>query len=371
MRKRLVASALLLSVSFSYCRNMSYDKLYAALERKIESGKSLSFFLRKHHLLRDINLDKQFSSGSTPLTLALTSGNLEAAGALVRYGANVRVTNKMGVVPMDRAVHDGHESLVKSMVDHGGVLTSREQSFMDSLVPQSGPLSNEELLSCLQQKISLGHLTSRFFCCNCQMRGDMLNRPFSSGPYKGFTPLTMALQLNRSVSIELLMKNGADANQKDTFGTLPLMFAVDRAWLETVRLLLDHGAVFTPEICIVLPNRMGTFYYLLKYQCFDQECLNWMLLGARNHYDIILLLKHSADIHYKNEYGTSAIDNAVRRCDRRSVQILYNYGANLSDIKQETLDFLDSECMTSRCNLGIDGERRCLKTRCFLREHGL
>ena len=210
MRKKLVVSALLLSVSLSYCRNMSYDKLYAALERKIENGKSLSFFLRKHHSLRDGHLDKQFASGSTPLTLALTSGHLEAAEALVRYGANARVTNKMGVVPMDRAVHDGHEALVKSMVDHGGVLTSKEQSFMDSLAPQPcGPPSNDELLGCLQQKISLGHLTSRFFCCNCQMRGDILNQPFSIYHASvSFMPFSIVGYLNvNPVAFSLLLSH--------------------------------------------------------------------------------------------------------------------------------------------------------------------
>ncbi|HJM68369.1 MAG TPA: ankyrin repeat domain-containing protein [Candidatus Babeliales bacterium] len=233
------------------------------------------------------------------------------------------------------------------------------------------PTSQIQLHELLQKKISLGQLTNRFLCKRPQLRNEALDKVFTTGEYKGFTPLTLALQLNRTYTVKLLIKYGVDLNKEDGFGTLPLEFAIDRAWLETIRLLLENGAALTPKLCVNLPNRMPIFYHLLRYQCFDKRCLDWMLLGARNHYDIILLLKQGAYIHYKNEYGTTAIDNAIRRCDSRSLKILYSYGANLADIKEDTLRFLDSECMTSRCNLGIDGERRCQKTRDFLKMHGI
>ncbi|OGB97286.1 hypothetical protein A3F06_01000 [candidate division TM6 bacterium RIFCSPHIGHO2_12_FULL_36_22] len=243
--------------------------------------------------------------------------------------------------------------------------------FIFTVVSIDPTFPDQQVYTLLQQNISLGQLTNRFFCKHPQLRNDRLNDIFISGKYKGFTPLTLALQLNRPYAVSLLVKYGVDPNKEDGFGTLPLEFAIDRAWLETVRLLLENGAKLTPKLCINLPNRTPLFYHLLRYECFDQPCLDWMLLGARNHYDIILLLKQGAYIHFKNEYGTTAIDNAVRRCDSRSLKILYNYGANLSDIKKETIRFLDSECLTSRCNLGVDGEHRCQKTRNFLKKHGI
>lgn len=223
----------------------------------------------------------------------------------------------------------------------------------------------------LQEKISLGHLTERYLRNHYECNSDKLNKPFVDGAYKGFTPLTLAIQLKRAVAVRLLLEWGVDVNKPDAFGTLPLEFAIDRSWVETIRLLLDSGAILTSQLCIHLPNRQPVFSYLMRYHKFTQDCLNWMLLGATNHYDIISLLKKGANIHFKNKYGVTAIDNAVKRCDSRSVRILYNYGASLSDIQKETLDFINTECFTTRCNLGITGERRCQKTRTFLKCHGV
>jgi hypothetical protein len=217
----------------------------------------------------------------------------------------------------------------------------------------------------LQQRIVCGHLRNSFlsFYCFC---GKNLDAPFQSGLYEGFTPLTLALQLNRPVAIKLLLKYGANPNYLDGFGSHPLEFAFDRAWIESIRYMLDKRAFCECELCAQLPRRVSLFSFMRKYYPFTQDCINWMLIGARTHYDIVSLICFGADINYKNLFGATAIDNAVRRCDDRTIKVLLNCGANQEDIRDYSLDFIFSECKTSRCTLGVDGERHCYRTRKLL-----
>ncbi|HEX4273785.1 MAG TPA: ankyrin repeat domain-containing protein [Bryobacteraceae bacterium] len=59
---------------------------------------------------------------------------------------------------------------------------------------------------------------------------------------KAVTPLLIASNAGNAAVIDLLLKNGADANLANTLGTTPLMLAAASGKVDAVKTLLDHGA---------------------------------------------------------------------------------------------------------------------------------
>ncbi len=59
---------------------------------------------------------------------------------------------------------------------------------------------------------------------------------------KAVTPLLIAAQAGNAAMIDLLLKNGGDANLANTLGTTPLMLAAASGKVDAVKALLDHGA---------------------------------------------------------------------------------------------------------------------------------
>jgi hypothetical protein len=97
----------------------------------------------------------------------------------------------------------------------------------------------------------------------CLLLGSDINSPASSdkaaetnGDFLwGHTPLTWAISMGKSATVELLLQSGADANRAGG-GHAPLWWAVDRGDLKGVQLLLDHGCRPDLEICQLAEKRL-------------------------------------------------------------------------------------------------------------------
>jgi ankyrin repeat protein len=141
--------------------------------------------------------------GRTPLHLAATWGNLDAARAFVEHGASLDKRDQSGRTPLFAAVdesevigqwpgsnifpdHEGQARIIELLVGHGADLEARDQN--------------------------------------------------------GDTPLQWAAECQSHDKLDVLIRLGADLNVTDPFGNTPLHELARKAAPATVRLLVEHGA---------------------------------------------------------------------------------------------------------------------------------
>ena len=163
----------------------------------------------------------------------------------------------------------------------------------------------------------------------------------------GFTPLCCAAQNGHAQVTSLLIENGADVNHiqegkvyfifiyiyiydilRSLFfkGVSPIMLAVQSDALETVRILVSHGAkldgldfeVYSPLAAAVADGNVAMVDLLLSLHAdvngrtpdYDDTPLHIAVRGG--HVEVTRhLLQHHADVRLRNQAGTTALDEAI------------------------------------------------------------
>ena len=128
------------------------------------------------------------------------------------------------------------------------------------------------------------------------------------------TPLVAALSGKHFEVAELLHRNGADVDVRDTSDNTPLRQASGAGVLDVVQWLLDHEADVnaqgynghTPLHCSANRGQLQAFQ---------------------------MLIEHNADIHTRNAFGMTPLHNAAAGGDHRDhrfdiMQLLLDHGAN-------------------------------------------
>lgn len=158
-------------------------------------------------------------SGSTPLHLAVTSGDAVAAGLLIRLGHPIAVVDKHDFSPLHLAAKNNDAPMMRLLISHGHPVSPRDLGGWMPLhrLTRSGSLEAAELL--LQE----GH-------------------PIDAVGFYQETPLHVAVRFQNLDLIRWLIVNGHDPDPIDALGRTPLHYAaVDRA-PHIVELLLSLGA---------------------------------------------------------------------------------------------------------------------------------
>ncbi|KAH7970063.1 hypothetical protein HPB52_023952 [Rhipicephalus sanguineus] len=166
-----------------------------------------------HHRTKD---------GSTLMHIAAEAGRPETAMVFMKKGVPLHMSNKAGAKCIHTAAQKGYVDIVRTLLqkgEHVDVKTNDGHTALHVAVSAGQALVVETLL---------GH--------GAQVQ-------FKAGP-NNETPLHIAARVkNADDCAELLIKSGADVNEKDANGEIPLHFAAREGHLRTTKLLLEDNSI--------------------------------------------------------------------------------------------------------------------------------
>lgn len=166
-------------------------------------------------------IDALDNCSSTPLCHAAEAGHAEIADWLLGHGADVTRGHEGGTTPVYCALHGDHVELASHLIDCGGKST-------------------------LHQAVQCNHLARARQKINAGADANELD-----DPSYGQTPLEIAIWLDATDMVALLLEFGADPNQQDRSfqgehgmvgGNTSLHESVCKGSAKMVKLLLAHGA---------------------------------------------------------------------------------------------------------------------------------
>jgi len=164
-------------------------------------------------------VDLAQGTGMTALLWACRNGATAIWQQLVKAGADVRTTNKLGENALWLAAVNNHADLVRLVIQKTGVGTAKNREG-DALLVRVAGLGKGRVI-----KVLLDHDQ------NVNMRGKFDN-----------TALMLAADSGHAEIVEILLAAGASVNAKNVYGNTALMLAAKNGHSESVRLLLDSGA---------------------------------------------------------------------------------------------------------------------------------
>jgi ankyrin repeat protein len=221
-------------------------------------------------------LDPEDGDSRTPLWKAAENGHEAVVKLLVEKGAKLNFKDMVGLTPLWAAAENGHEAIVKLLVEKGA-----EFDFTDT--------------------------------------------------YDGQTPLWMAAKNGHEAVVKLLVENGAKLNFKDKYNDqTPLWIAAAKGHEAVVKLLVEKGAEvdfkdkhhgqMSRLMTKVMRNRVG----------YGQTPL-WV--AAKNGHEAVvkLLVEKGAELDFKDKrHGQTPLQVAAKNGHEAIVKLLVEKGAKKS-----------------------------------------
>jgi ankyrin repeat protein len=164
--------------------------------------------------------------GMTPLHWAARRGDVAAAVQLIKSGANLEATTRVGgYTPLHVASKEGHGAIVKALLDAGSNAKAATTSRTTALHLAAGAGSVEAVAALLDHGADINAGESAW----------------------GQTPLIFAAAQNRVDAIRLLIKRGANIDLATRTLDLPTQDAVDRAAERRRDKVLEEFRALVPE----------------------------------------------------------------------------------------------------------------------------
>ncbi|KAF7155865.1 hypothetical protein CNMCM5623_008745 [Aspergillus felis] len=196
--------------------------------------------------------------------------------------------------PLSWAAENGHEAMVKQLLDKGADIDTRDKNGQTPLLLAAA----NGYEAAVKQLLEKG--------------ADPDSRTYDYG----FTPLYLATLGKYEAVVKQLLEQGADPDLEDGYGQTPLLAAAHNGYEALVKLLLEKGA--DPD---------------LK----DDDGQTALILAAENGYEAVvkLLLEKGADPDLKDNDGQTALILAAENGYEAVVKLLLDKGA---DIDTKDLD---------------------------------
>ncbi|KAJ3454410.1 hypothetical protein MRS44_018304 [Fusarium solani] len=257
-------------------------------------------------LSNDHELDLEDSLGRTPLSYAAANGHEAVVKLLLDKGADTESKDQNGQTPLSYAAANGHEAVVKLLLDKGADTESKDQNGQTplSLAAWKGHKTVVELLLA-KDDIGLNSKDTREGwtpllgaivyghegVVELLLAKDGID-PNSWEPRTYITPLSQAIIFGRKDMAKLLLrKDGVIPDFKDRFGRTPLSLAAERGAEEVVKLLLMNNRV-DPDA---------------KDDDFGQTPLSWAARVGMDTVAGILLAKDCVDPDSKDKYDQTPL----------------------------------------------------------------
>jgi ankyrin repeat protein/L-ascorbate metabolism protein UlaG (beta-lactamase superfamily) len=239
-------------------------------------------------------IDIRNNDGDTPLFWARNTNTFDAVAYLIEKGAKVNDRNKFNRTPLMSAADRGSVNLAELYLKNGADINVVDSLGMTALTLSAISRNPDGM--------------SRFLILNgaevnppaCTHTGSCLCGP----PY--MTPLHMAAQAGQPAMVRNLLSSGAKINLRNENGYTPLMLAVKRGNLETVKLLTEKGAFLN-----VKDKDLGYTELALAAALGNKEIVNYLLAAG-------------ADPALANNEGKTPFDLA---CYYGHREIAYTLGA--------------------------------------------
>ncbi|KAG8415900.1 hypothetical protein J3459_013961 [Metarhizium acridum] len=195
--------------------------------------------------------------------------------------------DQMGFGPLIYAACEGHETLVRLLLEKGAYVHARGDN--EDMMPLSVAArhGHKAIVQLLLEK----------------------NADINAGEKDGSTALMLAAIHGHDTVMELLLENKADMNAKDIHGRTALLHAVIAEEENMVALLLAHNA--DPD----MRDKNGKTALLIAAESGEEAVVK-------------LLLDYNADVSAKDEYGNTALLVATFAANYKLVQLLLAHGAD-------------------------------------------
>jgi len=243
---------------------------------------------------------QEVPSQMTGVHLAAYFGLSETTIALLGDGHDPDVEDTDGRTPLSWAAQNGHEAVVKLLLDKDGVNPdSKDTIYGQTPLSWAARNGHEAVVKLLLDKEGVD--------------------PDSKDTY-GRTPLLWAARNGREAVVKLLLDEGVDSDSEDTYDRTPLSWAADNGHEAVVKLLLDKEGVdpnskdkygWTPLSWAVENGHEAVIKLLFDMDGVDPDSkdkygwtpLSWAV--AKGHEAVVKLLldKEGVDPDSKDRYG--------------------------------------------------------------------
>jgi ankyrin repeat protein len=188
-------------------------------------------------LAQKVNVNAAEIDGTTPLHWAAHFENVDAAGQLVRAGADVNVQNRYGSTPLSEACISGNAAMIELLLNAGAnanaALPEGETPLMTA--SRSG--------NPLAVKLLLAH-------------GADVN---AVDAVRGQTALMWAAAEGNTDVVSVLLAGGVDMKKQTAAGFTAFLFAVRNGQMGPVRVMLDAGADVNEILTLANPLTQRRF----------------------------------------------------------------------------------------------------------------
>jgi hypothetical protein len=163
-----------------------------------------------------INVNAANEYGQTPLLLAAVNGHEAVVKLLLDKGADLETNDKYGQTPLLMAAWNGHEAVVKLLLDKGADLETNDKEYWQTPLSWAARNGHEAVVKLLLDK----------------------GADLETNKEYGQTPLLMAAANGHEAVVKLLLDKGADLETNKEYGRqTPLLLAARNGHEAVVKLL--------------------------------------------------------------------------------------------------------------------------------------
>jgi len=183
----------------------------------------------------------------TPLFLAAKNGNAEMIDLLIKAGSDINAPNPAGTTPLMLAAASGKADAVKILLDHGANVDAKDTVNGQTALMFAAAVNGAPAIKLLAERGAALNLVSKVLeprTKDDKRDGINPNRRHQEGPWLGgLAALHFAAREGHFEAIRELVAAGADVNVLATTDKMPpITTAIMNGYFDIGKFLLDHGA---------------------------------------------------------------------------------------------------------------------------------
>ena len=313
----------------------SHDHMEAAEMLIISGGVSARPIFRYFApAARSANYDMRRTDGQAPLHFAAGDGHEGLVRFLIERNANVNIKNSSGATPLHEAVRSGNINMIKLIINSGAEVNAQDAKGNSVLHVAAPPRAHQEVI-----QLFLGSGV------NPNLRDD-----------HGDTPLHVLVSLNRSPEVvKALLTGDIDITARNIAGQTSLFLAIQENRIALIPLLLSRGAdIFATNNSGVTPFDYALTVKgpildaLISHETARQKdsagntILHIAVRSKGDTYIIGNILEQKAELNARNRDGDTALHIAARLNLREAGEYILSKGANIffANSKEESPLFI-------------------------------